>query len=115
MKSALLFLALFAATGLQAASQVKILSKVDPLPVALSDDLQFRKAKLFHLMENPPKAKKSISSALSTNPNNPTAGIAEASLGFERTYRLYGAITAVQRAFNWASKAGLLKSIGALP
>jgi hypothetical protein len=98
MKSAVLFfLALFASAQLRAASQVRILSKVDPLPVALNDDFQFRKTKLFHLMETPPKSKKSLSSALSTNPNNPTAGIAEASLGFERTYRLYGAITAADR------------------
>ena len=98
MKSAaFLFLALFGAGQLQAASQVKILSKVDPLPMALSDDFQFRKTKLFHLTEVAPKSKKSLSSALSTNPNNPTAGIAEASLGFERTYRLYGAITAADK------------------
>ena len=48
------------------------------------------------MSENPPKAKKSFSQALAAganNPNNPTAGIAEASLGFERTYRLYGAIS----------------------
>jgi len=94
VKSAAIFLlASLLAANLRAASPVKILPKVDSLPVALSDDFQFRKTKLFYLNENPPKAKKSISSALSTNPNNPTAGIAEASLGFERTYRLYGAIT----------------------
>jgi hypothetical protein len=98
VKSAAIFLlALFAGATLLAANQVKILSKVDSLPVALSDDFQFRKTKLFHLSETPPKSKKSLSSALSTNPNNPTAGIAEASLGFERTYRLYGAITAADR------------------
>ena len=75
---------------------VKVLTKVDKLPVALNDDFQFRKTKLFYMSENPPKAKKSFSQALaaaSNNPNNPTAGIAEASLGFERTYRLYGAIS----------------------
>jgi hypothetical protein len=93
----LLFSALFATGQLQAASQVKILSKVDVLPVALSDDFQFRKTKLFYLSEAPPKSKKSLSSALSNNPNNPTAGIAEASLGFERTYRLYGAITGADK------------------
>jgi hypothetical protein len=95
--TAIFLLALFAGATLFATSQVKILSKVDPLPVALSDDFQFRKTKLFHLTETPPKSKKSLSSALSNNPNNPTAGIAEASLGFERTYRLYGAITAADR------------------
>jgi hypothetical protein len=101
MKSAIvLLLACFAAAQLQAASPVKILSKVEPLPVALSDDFQFRKTKLFYLNENPPKSKKSLSSALSSlsgNPNNPTTGIAEASLGFERTYRLYGALTNVDK------------------
>jgi hypothetical protein len=95
--AAFLFLALFAAADVRAASQVKILSKVDSLPVALSDDFQFRKTKLFHLTEAAPKSKKSLSSALSSNPNNPTSGIAEASLGFERTYRLYGAITAADK------------------
>lgn len=83
------------ATNALAASQgqVKVLTKVEALPVALDDNFQFRKTKLFYLNENPPKAKKSISNALSRDPNNPNAGIAEASLGFERTYRLYGAIT----------------------
>jgi hypothetical protein len=88
-----LILSSVATANVWAASQVKILSKVEPLTVALSDDFQFRKTKLFYLSEAPTKSKKSISSALSGNPNNPTAGIAEASLGFERTYRLYGAIT----------------------
>jgi hypothetical protein len=91
--AAVLFLALFAAASIQAASAVKILPKVEPLPKALSDDFQFRKTKLFYLSEAPAKSKKSLSSALSSALNSPTAGIAEASLGFERTYRLYGAIT----------------------
>ena len=80
-----------------AAGQVRVLTKVNPLPVALDNDFQFRKTKLFHLMENPPKARKSFSQAMATNPNNPTAGIAEASLGFERTYRLHGAISAADK------------------
>ena len=75
----------------------RVLTKVNPLPVALSDDFQFRKTKIFLLTETPPKSKRSISSALSSNPNNPTAGIAEASLGFERSYRLHGAITKADR------------------
>ena len=98
MKSTAIFLlASFVAANLWAASQVKILSKVDSLPIALSDDFQFRKTKLFYLSEAPPKSKKSLSSALNSNPNSPTAGIAEASLGFERTYRLYGAITGADK------------------
>jgi hypothetical protein len=98
MKFAMIFvLAAVSAGNLLAADAPKLLPKVDPLPVALSDDFQFRKTKLFLLSETPPKSKKSISSALSSNPNNPAAGIAEASLGFERSYRLYGAITNADR------------------
>lgn len=66
----------------------RVLTKVNPLPVALSDDFQFRKTKLYLLTETPPKARRSIFSGVSTNP-----GIAEISLGFERSYRLHGAIT----------------------
>jgi hypothetical protein len=95
---AVCILAIVLSTTAWAASQpqVKVLTKVDKLPVALNDDFQFRKTKLFYMSENPPKTKRSFSQALSagaTNPNNPTAGVAEASLGFERTYRLYGAIS----------------------
>jgi hypothetical protein len=98
MKFPTIFLlaAAFAGTAL-AADTPRILSKVEPLPLALSDDFQFRKTKLFYLSEAPPKSKKSISSALSGNPNNPTTGIAEASINFERTYRMYGAITATDQ------------------
>ena len=98
--AAIVIVTLCLVTGLPAAPQVKILTKVDPLPVALNDDFQFRKTKLFYLSENPPKARKSISQAMSgyqNNPNNPTAGIAEASLGFERTYRMYGAISSADK------------------
>jgi hypothetical protein len=85
---------------------VKILTKVNQLPVALNNDFQFRKTKLFFLDPNPPKAKKSLSQALSANSNNPnnaTAGIAEASLGFERTYRLYGAVSNADKAQRYGN------------
>jgi hypothetical protein len=96
--AAIFILALGLAGNLLAAPRMKILTKVDQLPVALNDDFQFRKTKLFYLDPNPPKARKSLSQSLaSNNPNNPTAGIAEASLGFERTYRLYGAISAADK------------------
>jgi hypothetical protein len=78
--------ALLAGNALAADAPI-VLSKVEPLPFALSDDFQFRKTKLFLLSETPPKARKlALSSAQS-------AGIAEASMNFERTYRMYGAIT----------------------
>jgi hypothetical protein len=77
------------ASTLCAAPPVKILTKVDPLPVALNGDFEFRKTKLFHLTETPPKTKRSLFSSSGSN----NAGVAEASLGFERTYRLHGAIS----------------------
>ena len=74
-----------------AADTSKVLSKVNPLPVALNDDLQFRKTKLFLLAETAPKSRKS---AFASAQN---LGIAEASVNFERTYRMYGAITAADQ------------------
>jgi hypothetical protein len=71
----------------------KVLPKVNPLPVALSDDLQFRKTKLFLLSETPPKSRKSLLS----NGTGQTMGIAEASMSFERTYRMYGALTSADQ------------------
>jgi hypothetical protein len=82
----LLLLAVASAANAMAAATPKVLTKVEPLPLALSDDFQFRKTKLFLLSEAPPKARKNMFN--STNP-----GIAEASMSFERTYRMYGAIT----------------------
>ena len=101
--TAISLLALFLAGYLWAAPEPKILTKVNPLPVALNDDFQFRKTKLFHLTPTPPKSKRSFSSALSSDPNNPTAGIAEASLGFERTYRLYGAISNADKSHRYGN------------
>src|SRR3954466_4342951 len=97
-RAAISLLALFVAGSLLAADASKtvpkILPKVSALPTELNPNFQFRKTKLFYLSETPPKARKSLARSLSSsNQNNPNAGIAEASLGFERTYRLYGAIT----------------------
>ena len=92
MKFAMIFvLAAVSAGTFLAADAPKLLPKVDPLPVALSDDFQFRKTKLFLLSETPPKARKSVLSS----PQN--SGISEASMNFERTYRMYGAITAADQ------------------
>ena len=89
---------LVCASALSAAPQAKILTTVNPLPVALNDDFQFRKTKLFELTVNPPKIKKSFSQGLAKDPNNdPTQGVAVAPLGFERSYRLHGAITNADR------------------
>lgn len=94
---ALLLLATISTSTVLAARTPKptprVLSEVDHLPVALSDDFQFRKTKLFLLSQSPPKLRRStFSGGASTNP-----GIAEMSLGFERSYRMHGAITAADR------------------
>lgn len=89
----ILFLAVVMPGSTLAADAPKVLPKVNPLPVALSDDFQFRKTKLFFLSETPPKARKSIFSSSSSSQNSQNAGVAEASMNFERTYRMYGAIT----------------------
>jgi len=52
-----------------------------PLPVALDQDFAFRKTKLYFLDDHP----------------KPIVGLVDASIGFERSYRLYGAITAVDQ------------------
>ena len=88
MKFATIFFLTAIVTGdALAADAARILPKVNPLPIALNDDFQFRKTKLFFLSETPAKSRKS---ALGSPQS---AGIAEASMNFERTYRLYGAIT----------------------
>jgi hypothetical protein len=97
MKFAALFLLAAISTSTVLAARApkptaRVLTKVDVLPVALSDDFQFRKTKLFLLSETPPKTRRSVFSGASTNP-----GIAEMSLGFERSYRMHGAITAADR------------------
>lgn len=78
----------------------RLLSKVTPLPIALSDDFEFRKVKLYFLSEKPPNLKTTRS--MSLNPgaySNSTAQPAvinqDSSLDFERPYRLFGAVTAL--------------------
>src|SRR4030095_6606300 len=67
-------------------------------PVALNDDFQFRKTKTFHLTEAPPRSKKSVFSGVTNN-----SGIAEASLRFELTYRLYGAISNADKSQRYGN------------
>jgi len=97
MKSGIvLVLGLVVAATASAADTARQLVKVNPLPVALSDDFQFRKTKLFYLSEIAPKSRKSLSSTVSSSGTR-NAGIAEASMNFERTYRMYGALTSADQ------------------
>jgi len=94
--------------GLLARSEEKprVISRVVPLPVALSDDFEFRKTKLFLLTEAAPGQDKSntgtdqtVQTATKggklsgTQPSSKTTTVQDASIRFERQYRLWGAVT----------------------
>jgi hypothetical protein len=92
---------LFSTATTRAADQAKLLVKIDPLPVALSDDFQFRKTKLFSLGERPTGETLTSSTGKKKQPGSTgsraNAAVAEASLNFESRYRLFGAVTGLDR------------------
>jgi hypothetical protein len=84
--------------------QPRVVDRVIPLPVALSDDFEFRKAKLYLLTELAPGQDKTntdqtVQSATkggkmsSTAPSSKSTTVQDASIRFERQYRLFGAVT----------------------
>jgi hypothetical protein len=99
---ALTFLA-FSAAGKGAREGPKVVEKVTPLPVALDKNFEFRKTKLFFLSEKGPKpserARQETSKigGKSNSPNQKTATMQDAPLTFERQYRLFGAVTALDQ------------------
>lgn len=93
-------LAVFTASG---AEEPRTLEEVKPLPVALSKDFEFRKTKLFSLGETPlhqrqPNAPGTKQRKLpSTAPSSKSSTVQEASITFERQYRLFGAVTGLDQ------------------
>jgi hypothetical protein len=90
------------ALGKGAREEPKVVEKVTPLPVALDKDFEFRKTKLFFLSEQTPKANArthgtSSVGAKSNTPSQKTATVQDAPITFERQYRLYGAVTALDK------------------
>ncbi len=94
----------FALTGFSvgAVEEPRILEKVTPLPVALSNDFQFRKTKLFFLSEKAPEraqARQTTSTLSpgslsgSSAPAQKTLTLQDVPITFERQYRLFGAVT----------------------
>jgi hypothetical protein len=95
-----------------------IVEKISPLPVALSNDFEFRKTKLFFLSDKPPKAGQGAQKTSSTlggksnTPGQKTATMQDAPITFERQYRLFGAVTALDQRqrygnyldFYWRAK-----------
>ena len=97
----------------------RIVEKISPLPVALSNDFEFRKTKLFFLSDKPPKSgegARKTSSSLGGKSNNSsgqkTATMQDAPITFERQYRMFGAVTALDQRqrfgnyldFYWRAK-----------
>ena len=76
----------------------KLLAKVRPLPLALDSNFQFRTEKIFALTEKAPalKQKGAKGGEQATNAassSKSTSVLQEASITFERQYRLFGAVT----------------------
>jgi hypothetical protein len=98
---ALSFLALGASSE-GAREEPRILEKVTPLPIALSNDFEFRKTKLFFLSEKAPKPGETgrqttstlgAKSTSGTSPSQKTLTLQDVPITFERQYRLFGAVT----------------------
>ena len=87
------------------AEEPKLLARVAPLPAALDRDFQFRKTKLYLLSERAPgQAKGGQNDQTSqaggkggklsnTAPSSKSTTVQNASITFERQYRLFGAVT----------------------
>jgi len=84
--------------------QPRLLDRVVPLPMALNEDFRFRKTKLYLLTENAPGQEKSDGTGSvqgkgkggklsSTAPSSKSTTVQDASIRFERQYRLFGAVT----------------------
>ena len=101
MKSSVVLLGVIFVTGfVRAEEEPKLLAKVTPLPVALDPDFEFRKTKLFSLTEQAPKgiAKLGKAGRISTAaPTSKTAVVQDASISFEQQYRLFGAVTGLDK------------------
>jgi hypothetical protein len=99
MKLGFCLLVIFALShGAHAAAEPKLLPRVKPLPVALDRNFQFRKTKIFALAEKAPAVKQKTNKKGDQVSNSATASKStsvdqEASITFERQYRLFGAVT----------------------
>ena len=82
-----------------AAPEARLLPNVKPLPVAIDPDFQFRKTKLYLMTEQAPSsgAKEKVGKGgpvdKSSSNTKSTSVVQEASITFERQYRLFGAVT----------------------
>jgi len=104
LRIALLILISMASGFGRSADQPRLLDRVVPLPTALSDEFQFRKTKLYLLTETVPGQQKGTTDQSvqgtgkggklsSTAPSSKSTTVQDASIRFERQYRLFGAVT----------------------
>ncbi len=82
------------ASGPRAADEYRQLSQVEPLPVALDPAFTFRKEKVFFLGDPPGQKNKRAASVAGGTARDPA-------VGFEGTYRLYGAVTELDKHRRW--------------
>lgn len=100
---ALILLALGASGRAAPRGEPKIIEKVTPLPVALDKNFEFRKTKLLLLSEKAPTAGQRVRQTTSTlgvksnSPSQKTATLQDAPITFERKYRMFGAVTALDQ------------------
>jgi hypothetical protein len=73
--------------GVRAADQPRLLPKANARPLALNDDFQFRKTKLYFL--DPA----GLTSGSVRSTRRSAVASQDASIAFERQYRLFGAVT----------------------
>ena len=91
------------APGKGAREEPEVVEKVTALPVALDPNFEFRKTKLFFMSEKGPKPSERAHDSTnklggkSNSPSQKTATLQDAPIVFERQYRLYGAVTAVDQ------------------
>ena len=90
------------ATSIEGArEEPRIVEKVTQLPVALNNDFEFRKTKLFYLSEKarPGTGSRSTSTfgGKSNSTSQKTATLNDAPITFERQYRMFGAVTGVDQ------------------
>ena len=87
----------------------RLVDRAGPLPMALNHDFQFRKTKLYFLTEVEPGQEKTNPDQQSvqatgkggklgnTAPSSKSTTVQDASIRFERPYRLFGAVTKLDR------------------
>jgi hypothetical protein len=91
------------APGRSAREEPKVLEQVTALPVALDPNFEFRKTKLFFMSEKGLKPSERAHDSTnkvggkSNTPNQKTSVLQDAPIVFERQYRLYGAVTAIDQ------------------